>query len=65
MMNKTFKQANLLQLNRHNNFKRKNICIVHVYYSVHKNNVLTEEAIVMAMSRLDEEDEGVTWKTTN
>ena len=49
MMNRTFKE---------------NIRIVHVY-SVYKNNALTEEVIIMAMSRLDEEDEGATWKTTN
>ena len=40
------------------------IYIVHVY-SVYKNSALTEEEIVMAMSRLDKEDEGARWKTTN
>ena len=40
------------------------IYIVHVY-SVYKNNALTEEAIVMATSRLDEVDEDTTLKTMN
>ena len=68
MMIKTFKTSySALQLNCHNNLKTENIRIhvVYVYYSVHKNNAVTEEAIVMAMSRLDEENEGAMWKTTN
>ena len=40
------------------------IYIVHVY-SVYKNNALTEEGIIMAMSRLCEENKGTTWKTMN
>ena len=40
------------------------IYIVHMY-SVYKNNAQTEEAIIMAMSRLDGEDEGATWKMMN